>query len=565
MKPIRSKMGRRRFLLTAAATSTSALAYGKLAGLASQDAQNVYAMAAGTNAAAGVERASTGNYAKTITTDVVVVGSGAGGMTAAIRAKQQGVKNVLILEKRAEPGGNSVFAPIPMKRDAKTSKEQIFKAAMESTGWRGDPRVIGTMIDKSEEIADWLEGFAGEDAQGGVYDGKLVKLLRGQCERLGIQIVCDTRAKKLLKKEDNAVYAVVAEQNGKEIKVEATSTVLATGGFLGDPEFMKKYFPIYDDSFSQEVNSEGLLYTGDGIRMALEAGAGDDGTISFAWSSNKMPFFKGDLKKFPTVSILTDNTRTPALWVNNVGVRFTNEPEANATNAIYRQPNKSCFIMIDAGTVEYMAGKFPGLVSMERLQQEIPTLIDADQALVTDSVGAIAAWIGGKRHILQNHVDSYNKCCDKGFDDLFYRDAAVLVPLKKPPFYVFRSGLALRNTHGPLKISGMGSIVSKWDWPIPALMACGADIGGLHANLLISGGESHSIEWTIASGLRAGENAAAYMSGNRPVQVFAFPKYTAKEVMAGHYKNTGELPAGTAGPPSGPGTSAQPDNGTKYH
>jgi len=557
-------MGRRRFLLTAAATSTSAIAYGKLAGLASPDAQNIYAVANGSNAAAEVKDASSASYAKKITTDVVVVGSGAGGMTAAIRAKQRGVKNVLILEKRAEPGGNSLFAPIPKKRDEKTSKAQIFKAAMESTGWRGDPRVIGTMIDKSEEIADWLKGFAGEAAKGGVYDGKLVKILRDECDRLGIQIVCDTRAKKLLKNENNAVIAVVAEQRGEEIKVEATSTVLATGGFLGDPEYMKKYFPIYDDNFSTEINTEGLLYTADGIRMALETGAGDDGTISFAWGSNKMPFFKGDLKKFPVVSILTDNTRTPAIWVNNVGVRFTNEPEKNATNAIYRQPNKSCFIMIDTGTVEYMAGKLPGLVSLETLQQEIPALIDADQALVTDSVAAIAAWIGGKRHILQNHVDTYNKCCEKGFDDIFYRDVDMLVPLKKPPFYVFRSGLALRNTHGPLKISGMGSIVSKWDWPIPALMACGADIGGLHANLLIDGDESHSIEWTIASGLRAGENAAAYMNGNRPVQVFEFPKYTAKEVMAGHYKNTGELPAGTAMPPSG-SQAPRSDSGTKYH
>jgi len=560
MRPIRSIMGRRQFLLTAAATSTSALAYQKLAGLAGRDIQNVYAMAAENSGEPG----AAGNYARTITADVVVVGSGAGGMTAAIRARQQGVKNVLILEKRAEIGGNSVFAPIPMKRDEKTSKEQIFKAAMESTGWRGDPRVIGTMIDKSEEIPGWLKGFAGEDAQGGAYDGKLVKILRDQCDRLGIQIVSNTRAKKLLKNENNAVYAVVAEQDGKEMKVEATSTVLATGGFLGDPEYMKRYFPIYDDSFSQEVHTEGLLYTADGIKMALEAGAGDDGTISFAWSSNKMPFFKGDLKKFPTVSILTDNTRTPAIWVNNVGVRFTNETEKNATNAIYRQPNKSCFIVIDAGTVEYMADKLPGMASMEKLQQEVPALIDADQALVTESVGAIAAWIGGKRHILQNHIDTYNKCCDKGFDELYYRNPALLVPLKKPPFYVFRSGLALRNTHGPLKISGLGSVVSKWDWPIPALMACGADIGGLHANLLINGGESHSIEWTIASGLRAGENAAAYLNGNRPVQVFEFPKYTAREVMAGHYKNTGELPGGTAPPPSGSGT-AQPDSGTKYH
>jgi len=132
--------------------------------------------------------------------------------------------------------------------------------------------------------------------------------------------------------------------------------------------------------------------------------------------------------------------------------------------------------------------------------------------------------------------------------------------MKTPPFYVFRSGLSLRTTHGPVKISGMGSVVSQFDWPIPALMACGADIGGLHADLLISSDDSHSIEWAIASGMCAGGNAAAYVNGNRPVGIFEFPKYTAKEVMSGNFKNVGTIEGGP------PGGGTQPPAGDKsYH
>jgi len=503
--------------------------------------------------ATGVKGDLNEKYATIIKADVVVLGSGAGGMSAAIRARQQGVENVLILEKRAEAGGNSVFAPVPPEKNNRARSEEVFKAAIESTHWRGDPRIIGTMIDKSEKIADWLREFGG-DYQGGVYDGMLVKILKVQCEKLGIQIICNTRAIKLLKGDNNAVCAVAAVQDGKLIKVEATATVLATGGFLGDPELMERYFPVYDESFYKEINTEGLLYTGDGIKMALEAGAGNDGTISFVWSPNRIPFFKGNLKEFPVISVLTDNTRTPAIWVNNVGVRFTNESQGHAANAIYRQPNRDCFIVVDAGIVEYMAKKRPELISMGKFQDEIAALIEADQALVTDSVGAVAAWIRGKKHILQSGIDTYNKYCEKGYDELYYKDPAFLVPLSRPPFYVFRSGLSLRSTHGPVKVNPMTSVVSQFDWPIPALMACGADIGGLHADLLISSEESHSIEWTIASGMCAGENSAAYVHGNRPVKVYEFPKYTAKEVMAGHYENVGtvdvnSLPAGT--PPSG--------------
>lgn len=86
------------------------------------------------------------------------------------------------------------------------------------------------------------------------------------------------------------------------------------------------------------------------------------------------------------------------------------------------------------------------------------------------------------------------------------------------------------------------------------VLGSGSDIGGLHADLLISSEESNSIEWTIASGMCAGENSAAYVHGNRPVQVYEFPKYTARDVMAGNYENVGTidinaLPAGP--PPSG--------------
>jgi hypothetical protein len=232
-------------------------------------------------------------------------------------------------------------------------------------------------------------------------------------------------------------------------------------------------------------------------------------------------------------------------------VRFTNESKSLSTNSIYRQPNRDCFIIIDTAIVEHQAKKYPDLVYMERLKDEIKPLIEANQALTTDSVGAVAAWIRGKKHILQHAIDVYNQSCAKGRDELYYKDPASLVALNKPPFYVFRSGLSLRSTHGPVKVNPMMSVVSQFDFPIPALMACGADIGGLYADCFISSAESNSLEWTIASGMYAGENAAAYVHGNKPVQVYEFPKYTAKEVMSGNYKNVGTI-EGNAPPPGNP-------------
>lgn len=289
-------------------------------------------------------------------------------------------------------------------RDARSARE-LFRSATENTHWGGDARIIGTVVDKSENVSAWLKEFAG-DVHGGVYDGMLVKILRAQCDKLGVQIMCNTGARKILKDGNDWTCGVLADQGGETIKVEAQVTVLATGGFLGDPVLMEKYFPCYDDKFSEEVNTEGFLYSIDGIKMALEAGAGNDGTIAFEWSLNKIPSYKGDLKKSGAISTLTDNRQTPeVLWVNNVGVRFTDESELHSTNAIYRQPNKDCFIILDEGIVEHLTRKHPGLVSPEKLKNEIAPLIEADQALVTDSVGAVAAWIRGKKHILQHAID----------------------------------------------------------------------------------------------------------------------------------------------------------------
>jgi hypothetical protein len=200
-------------------------------------------------------------------------------------------------------------------------------------------------------------------------------------------------------------------------------------------------------------------------------------------------------------------------------------------------------------------------VSLEKLQQEMVPLIDANQALMTHSTAAIADWIKGKARIMKSCIADYNAMCEKKADDSFFKDPAFLVPFRKPPFFVFRSGLSLRHTQGALKVNPRMSVLMPYDNPVPYLMACGADIGGLYADLFVSSEDSRSIEWAIASGMGAGGNSAAYVNGMKPVQVFEFPKYSAREVMAGNFKNVGDV---KGGPPGMKG--APPNEGEKsYH
>jgi hypothetical protein len=117
MHLIQSLMKRREFLIASGAVSALGLGLKRLSGAVDPGFQTGVAMAANASDPTGMKGVSGNRYARIIKTDVVVLGSGAGGMSAAIRAKQQGVEHVLILEKRAEAGGNSVFAPIPIRDD----------------------------------------------------------------------------------------------------------------------------------------------------------------------------------------------------------------------------------------------------------------------------------------------------------------------------------------------------------------------------------------------------------------------------------------------------------------
>ena len=101
---------------------------------------------------------------KHIETDVVIVGAGGAGLTAAVTAAEKGA-NVIVIEKRRKPGGTSAMAgglfaaesPVQKRLRCDVSKDEIFKLHMEFTHWKTNPRVVRAFIDKSGDTIQWLE------------------------------------------------------------------------------------------------------------------------------------------------------------------------------------------------------------------------------------------------------------------------------------------------------------------------------------------------------------------------------------------------------------------------
>lgn len=475
--------------------------------------------------------------------NLVIVGGGAAGMTAAVVARQKGVRSVIVLEKRDELGGNGIFAPIPARHpdrstwffkghddkyisenDLRVSNDPdkradgIFQAIMDWTHWRANAPVVRVLSNKTEiELSEWWNSLNPETGRNSIVPKTLERVSN---ELGGIEYKLSTPAKKILKDEKGKVCGVLSEDCDGEVIIHSKSVIIATGGFLSDTELMSKYFPNYDDYVFDDLHFEGKPMNGDGIKMAFEAGAVSDGTVGFEWILNGIPFIKNysttDFMKYMNVCGIANNDYHPeVLWVNKKGMRFADESKLNGRNSIYRQPHKAFYIIFDRDTLENSGGISDSFgrsfFNAEKFEAEIRDLISINQAAIAMTWSEAAKFIGEgcMPEILEETVFRYNASCDIGIDDLFCKPQDYLRAIRKPPYYIIQSGLPMLLTHGPLKVDEKMRLVDKNDDPIIGLYAAGVDIGGVDVDTCVSSVVCHCSRFAIASGMIAAENVAS--------------------------------------------------------
>lgn len=486
------------------------------------------------------------------TGDIVIVGGGGGGLIAAVAATEQGAK-VIMLERRGVLGGNAVNAGGPPSRGSiqekgiaanaipdqksvvtKAGQDEFFRKAMDWSHCRSDGRLLRTLIKKSGDTIRWLGekgmqfndykypsqeeppfafGF-GPGNSGVVFVNTLIKL----CEDLGVQILLNTRAKKLLTDRDGRVTGVLAEGKDGEVRLNAKGVIMSTGGFLGNKDLMKRYFHSYTDDFYKDVQFGGAAHNGDGLLMAMDIGAADTGTIAFEWNGNRFPWLPMHLPESCSAIVeIMDNTLHPSpIWVNRKGERFTDESNGQSTNSLYTQPHKVCYTLFDESIKQGILSQPPRTESDTpfpvRLERELKEQAEKGRVKKADSWDEIAKFIGAKPEVLKASIDEYNSGCDRGYDDIFLKDSEHLVPLRTPPFYAIESRLNMLLTRGPLKVNQHMEVLDKEYNPIPGLYAAGVDIGGTDTDTYCSMLVAHSTGFTISSGRIAAENAVKYIS-----------------------------------------------------
>ena len=471
---------------------------------------------------------------KTLEADIVVIGGGGAGVSAALTAKQNGVKRVIILEKQPYLGGTSAMAGGMMwgaeshiqKADGlKTSKDDAFKEHMEFNHYdRVDPKVVRAFIEKTADTMKWLEdngiGYRNVDRFGVIrlythYPvddtgptnnfGRTIKKLADKFTGAGGQILLNTSAEKILRGSDGKISSVMAaDKKGEKILINTKTVILATGGFTGNEELLKKYFPEYWDSDAYGKHGSVKTNTGDGIKLAEDAGAG--------------------LNAYAT--LVREPGRGSGMFVNKRGERFQDETlSTNASsNALLAQPGKIAFDLTDAksaqGTNDFTnlqgqspdsKGGNPQGQSPDSKDSKTAVSMPGSETKTADSWDEIAQWIGADPKVLKATVEQYNSFCKQGHDDIFAKDPKSLNALLTPPFTATKITATLIDTYGPVRINERMEVLDKKDNPIPGFYAGGAICGQ------IQGHDYHffggALGFAVNSGRMAAENAAKYISG----------------------------------------------------
>jgi tricarballylate dehydrogenase len=459
-------------------------------------------------------------------TDVVVVGAGNAAFCAALAAREQGAR-VIVLERApyGERGGNSRFtagimrvvyngvddlmALVPDLSDDDRAnsdfgvytREQYFDDMARVTQYRTDPDLCELLIDNSLATLTWMRekgvrfapafgrqsfkidgtfkfwgGLAIEVVGGGP---GLVDFLTQAAERDGIDIHYGTRALELIL--DGGKVTGVRVRRGEEFfGISAKSVILAAGGFEANAEWRTRYLgPGWD--LAKVRGSR--FNTGDAIRMALDAGAWPRGNWSgchaVGWDRNAPEF--GDLE---VGDQFQKHSYPLGIMVNASGRRFVDEGAdlRNYTYAKYgrvilEQPGQFAWQVFDAKVVPLLRDEY----SIRQVTRARADSLDELAGKLDDvDADAFVAEVAAFNAAVQTDIPFNPAIKDgRGTVGLAVPKSNWANTLDTPPFEAYAVTCGITFTFGGVAIDGDARVLDTDGAPIPGLYGAGELVGGL--------------------------------------------------------------------------------------
>lgn len=466
-------------------------------------------------------------------TEILIIGGGASGMAAAVAAAEFGA-DVMVAETNAAVGGNGLFprgifgvdSKVQRKKLVFADRDQIFKDCMNYSHWKIDGRIICTLIDKSGDTVDWLmdkgvefcdvvhhipnqtpEVFHITEAEENV-GHCVIRNLKRICEEKGVRILTNAKGKTLLQNADGSVCGAVCETKDGEVTIHAQKVILCTGGFAGNDEMVEQYYP----GFRRELVGQGggMRHPGDGIRMALEAGAEVEGNFTMEAAAPK-------IKGYEALNLFLGKPYN--VWLNSFGQRFADESIvynfAVAFNACLRQPDGKVWVVFNQAMLDQTLSDGKDMIETihmppnveERLADTMIQAITDGVLCKADTYEALADFIGCEAEAVKASMEEYNAFCKAGRDGWFAKKKRYLVSMEEGPYYAIKAGEDMLITHGGIRVNERFEALNAARRPIENLYVAGVDFGGADAdvyNVVMSG---LGFGFAVNSGRIAGEQA----------------------------------------------------------
>ena len=458
--------------------------------------------------------------------DIIVVGAGNAALCAALAASEF-KKKVLVLERAPEDesGGNSRYTAGLMRmayagvEDLKKvmpdlseteiarsdfgtyTEEQFLDDMGRVTEYRCDPDLTEILVKQSLPTIQWMSsrgvrftaawgrqafniggrfkfwgGLTVEAVGGGP---GLVESLTNIANKNGIEIWYEARALDLIV-DDDGIKGVRVKRKGKTQEIKAKAVVLAAGGFQSDPEQRTRYLgPGWELAKVRGTR----FNTGDGIRMALAAGAAPTGNWSgchaVAWERNAPEF--GDL----AIGDQFQKHSYPwGVYINAEGRRFVDEGAdfRNYTYAKYgrvilSQPGQFAWQLFDAKVKSQLRDEYRIKQVTRRvgntLEELVSKLEDTNQAAALEEIRQYNAAVQTDIPFNPNVKDGR---CTK---NLKINKSNWANTLDTPPFEAYAVTCGITFSFGGLKINTDAQVISSDGAPIPGLYAAGELVGGI--------------------------------------------------------------------------------------
>lgn len=449
--------------------------------------------------------------------DVVVIGAGGAGFSAAIEAKNAGA-NVVLLEKMPAVGGNSLISGAEMNA-AKNwvqpklginddSPELHAEDTYKGGDMKGDMNVIKVMTHNALDAAKWCRDYLGvrfEDDNLFFFGGhsrkralipvghtgtEFITKFQAKADELGIPVITNMKAEELIKDKSGRVVGVKATMNGASYTFNAKGgVVLATGGFGANPEMVKKYNPKIDERF-KTTDAPGT--TGEALYMAERAGA--------------QLVNMGYIQTYPicdpisgVIELIADARFDGAIMLNQEGKRFVEELQRRdvLSEAILKQTGGYCWVLWN-----------DKIGSISNTVREHPTEYEAftKQGIMAtcDDLKCVADFTKIPFDSLKGTVNRVSSMTGKGNDKDFNHRSG-LVDMTQGKYYVIKAVPSVHHTMGGVRINEKAQALTAEGKAIPGLWAAGEVTGVTHGTNRLGGNAYTDI---IVFGRIAGKAAA---------------------------------------------------------